>query len=558
MSVYQSYFQKDEAALLLFSQDCLIEANDAAQSLLLGKVAGLIGLHCSDIFPEAKYTDHAQVQSLMLPDGGVMSVVTRRLVLSETQFIVRIRSPLLTQSHLASQELVADTHQFRELVDKLNDMTLQLAQCDSVDDLYREIVVCGQRDLGLDRLGILLIDQATQEQLGTWGVDVDGNLIDEHLWHGPLEIKPWMSEAIQHPEFCHFWDDVDLINWGQVVGRGWNAMANLWENDQVFGWLSVDNLIHQAPLTPALQQIIRLYASSISQLIVRKRAEIALRQANEHLEQNIQLKTQDLNEKLVELESMQKHLIEQEKHASLGNLVAGVAHEINTPLGNSLMSISQLVHTSDSLNKAFSLGSLTKSKLTDAIREITDATTILESNFKRAVELVRSFKQLATNQNDEQIVYINLHDLIANVLNSFYNRYKNRPLTCFNEVDSELRFFCAPAKLTQIITNLVDNGLRHAFPESVKHKGRMGFSATLNKGILEFSYADNGVGIDELLVDKVFEPLHTSSRTSSMGLGLTIIYQIVTHDFNGTVRCENLNPSGIRILMRFPVILDQH
>jgi len=222
------------------------------------------------------------------------------------------------------------------------------------------------------------------------------------------------------------------------------------------------------------------------------------------------------------------------------------------------MSISQLVHTSDSLNKAFSLGSLTKSKLTDAIREITDATTILESNFKRAVELVRSFKQLATNQNDEQIVYINLHDLIANVLNSFYNRYKNRPLTCFNEVDSELRFFCAPAKLTQIITNLVDNGLRHAFPESVKHKGRMGFSATLNKGILEFSYADNGVGIDELLVDKVFEPLHTSSRTSSMGLGLTIIYQIVTHDFNGTVRCENLNPSGIRILMRFPVILDQH
>ena len=334
-------------------------------------------------------------------------------------------------------------------------------------------------------------------------------------------------------------------------------MANLWENDRVFGWLTADNLLNQQPLTPALQQIFRVFASSVSQLIVRKRAEVALRQANEHLEANIALKTLDLNTKLKQLESMQKHLIEQEKHASLGNLVAGVAHEINTPLGNALMSVSQLVYTSQALHKDFSLGALTKTKLTDALHEINDATTLLESNFNRAVELVRSFKQLATNQNDEQVVFINLHDLVANVLSSFYNQYKNRPLQCFNEVDPELRFFCAPAKITQIITNLLDNGLRHAFPASIKHKGRIGFGAQITDGKCQFSYADNGVGIEDALLNKVFEPLQTSNRTASTGLGLTIIYQIVTRDFHGNVHCEPVKPSGVRIVMDFPVSLNK-
>ena len=556
MSLYQAYFQKDEAALLLFDQHYLIEVNDAAQKLLPGAVQALIGQRFQAIFPQANGQDIARVQNLKLPDGRSMPVVLRYIWLTATQYVVRIRSPLLTESHLASEELIADTHQFRQLVQKLNDVSLQLAKCASVDDLYREIVLCGKRDLGFDRLGILLVDVETQEQVGTWGIDANGQLVDEHLWRGPLANTPWLEDAIRHPKVCHFWDEVDLLHWGKVVGRGWNAMANLWENDQVFGWLTADNLLTQTPLTPALQQIFRLYASSISQLSVRTRAEIALRQANDDLEIKIALKTQDLNDRLKELESMQKHLIEQEKHASLGNLVAGVAHEINTPLGNSLMSVSQLVYTTSALNKDFSLGSLTKTKLTSAIHEITDATALLESNFNRAVELVRSFKQLATHQNDDHVAFINLHDLIDNVFSSFVNQYKNRPLACFNEVDADLRFFCAPAKMTQIITNLLDNGLRHGFPPTVKHKGRIGFSAKLVGNRLQFSYADNGIGIDEPLLEKVFEPLRTSKRTRSTGLGLTIIYNIVTHDFGGTVHCERTLPSGLRLVMDFPVILN--
>ncbi len=558
MTLFEASFYNDEAALLLFDQHKLIAVNQAAVSFLGTPTDELIGRDYQDFFPNADFDDHAVVQGMKLPSGKHLSVVSRRQTLGSGQLVVKIRSPLVEEHHLASEELVADTHHFRLLLEKLNDVMQELTHCKSLNDLYREAVALGQKHLGFDRLGILLIDHATQEQVGTWGIDTNGQLVDESRWRGPLENTAWLAEAIRNPKFCHFWDDVDLVNWGEFVGRGWNGMANLWDGERVFGWVSADNLIHQKPLTPAQQQVFRLFALNIGQLIVRKRAELALQQANAELENRIALKMQDLNDRLRELESVQQQLIEQEKHASLGNLVAGVAHEINTPLGNSQMAVSHLQYLSGHLQKQFALGALTKTELTQSIAEISEAASLLESNFRRAVELVRSFKQLATDQTDEQVMLVNLHDIIANVLSSFYNQYKNRPLSCFNQVASDIRFFCAPAKLTQIITNLLDNGLRHAFPADLAYKGRIGFSAELIGQQLRLVYADNGVGIHPDLIGKVFEPLRTSQRMATVGLGLTIIYQFVTQDFGGQVRCENTEPNGVRITVEFPVLLDSN
>jgi signal transduction histidine kinase len=257
---------------------------------------------------------------------------------------------------------------------------------------------------------------------------------------------------------------------------------------------------------------------------------------------------------------MQRQLIEQEKHASLGNLVAGVAHEINTPLGNSLMALSQLTYVAESLQKDLALGKLTRSQLATSTDEITESVSLLSSNVHRAVELVRSFKQLAADQSDTHVAHINLHDLIENVFASFHNQYKNRPIECHNQVDSDIRFLGSPAIFTQIVTNLFDNGLRHAFVVAdgeAPRKGKIGFSAELVGNQLTLTYRDNGQGIDENLINRVFEPLQTSNRGKSKGLGLTIIDKLVREDLNGTLTCQNTQPSGLQFSLVCDVVVDQ-
>lgn len=559
MDIYRSIFQQDKTAWLLFKQDVLVDANAAALAMIERALDELKGRRFDSLFPEYDENKPTDIETLRIDDTSSFSAVLRYQQLTETDTLVSIRVPLLSVEDLSVSEQVADVLDFREKLQSLNAVSLILASSMTLDDLYRQAVVLGREKLGIDRLGILLVDVDKQEQYGTWGTDTEGNLKNEQDWRSPLGNTPWVNEALADPEYCHFWEDIDLLNYGQVVGRGWSAMANLFDGNKLIGWIAADNLMTQQPLTPALQQLFRLYALSLSQLILRKQSELDLIAVNENLEQAVEKKTQDLEQQLLELQRMQRQLIEQEKHASLGNLVAGVAHEINTPLGNSLMSLSHLTYLAQELKKDMSLGLLTRTKLSETADGINESAELLNSNLQRAIELVQSFKQLASDQVDDHVAVINLHDVIDNVFASFHSQFKNRPIECLNQVDAGLRFMGSPAAFTQIATNLFDNGLRHAFDDKIlsHRKGRIGFSASLNGTVLTLTYRDNGHGIDEALLSRIFEPLQTSNRGKSQGLGLTVIDKRVREDLKGTIRVENAKTGGAVFTLVCDVIIDE-
>jgi signal transduction histidine kinase len=556
MDFYRTWFQKDPAAQLLFEQGRLVDANESACQFLCTSLEVLQNRSLESLFPERLPEAKAIVETIQIDEYQTLSVVVRILTLDEQRYIVRIRQPMLNELELAAEEQVADTQDFRKKLERLNDVSLRLSQTDSLDELYRSAILLGRQELGFDRLAILLIDLETKAQIGTWGTDDHGQLKDERDWRAPIENTPWVKEALEHPDYCYFWDDIDLLNYGQVVGRGWNGMANLFDGHEILGWLAADNLLERKPLTPALAQIFRLYALNLSQIILRKRTELELIATNDTLEQKVKEKTQALHLRLQEVERMQRQMIDQEKHASLGNLVAGVAHEINTPLGNSLVSLSQLQYVAKQLQKDVALGKLTRTKLANSCDEIVESVDLLDSNLHRAVELVRSFKQLASDQVDDRTASINLHDLIANIFASFHTQYKNRPIECINNVSPELRFQGAPAVITQIVTNLFENGLNHAFPVSFKGKGKIGFAAELDQGMLTLTYLDNGRGVPNALLQSMLEPFQTSNRGSFQGLGLTIIERLVRDELKGDAVGNNVESGGFQFKITFSVVPD--
>lgn len=559
MNIYQQLFRQEASALLLFEQGLLVDANPAALSLLQVDLGALKGQPFKTLFPDHDENTPTDIETITIGQRA-FSVVVRFQPMDDGFALVSIRQPLLEHADLALSEQVADVMDFRDKLENLNEVSLQLASAPTLDELYKLAVKLGREKLGLDRMGILLVDLVNQEQYGTWGTSPEGDIKCEQDWRAPLENTPWIQEALEQSDYCHFWENIDLLHYGKVVGRGWSAMANLFDDTQLLGWIAADNLILRQPLTPTRQQIFRLYALTLSQLILRKRSELDLIEVNSTLEQKVEEKTQDLEERLNEVQAMQRQLIEQEKHASLGNLVAGVAHEINTPLGNSLMALSQLTYVAETLKRDVNLGKLTRSQLTSSTDEINESVSLLNSNLQRAVELVRSFKQLASDQSDTQVAHINLHDLIDNVFASFHNQYKNRPIECHNQVDSNLRFLGSPAIFTQIVTNLFDNGLRHAFvleDGEAARKGKIGFSASLAGNQLTLTYRDNGCGIETDMLDRVFEPLQTSNRGKSKGLGLTIIDKLVREDLGGSLSCDNVEPSGVQFSLRCDVVVDE-
>lgn len=267
----------------------------------------------------------------------------------------------------------------------------------------------------------------------------------------------------------------------------------------------------------------------------------------------LQAANHELSQALVSLRQAQDHLVQSEKLAALGALVAGVAHELNTPIGNGLTVASSLLDKT----RDFALAAnapLQRSVLAQFVTDSVLAADILVRNLSRAATLVSSFKQVAVDRTSSQRRAFELYELLDEVVLTLNPAIRRSLCEVHSQIAPGLRLDSYPGPLGQVLTNLIDNALVHGFTPN--QSGRVDISSSsLGANEVEISVRDNGRGIDASHLKRVFDPFFTTRLgQGGSGLGLHIVHNIVTGVLGGRVDVHTPAGGGAQFVLRLPLI----
>ena len=298
-----------------------------------------------------------------------------------------------------------------------------------------------------------------------------------------------------------------------------------------------------------------VFAASLADLYGRavsanERADYEQRliEANQTLEQKVIDRT-------AELEAAQEKLVESEKMAALGNLVAGIAHEVNTPLGIALTSVSNCKEELKNIYRDFENDELTEQGFKDFEAICSEGLNLAETSLMRAANLVQDFKRTSADQTSLEIEEIALDEYIPRVCNPLKPMLRKEQVELSIDVTPNLVITTCPGIIAQLLTNLISNAQRHAFGPSVNNDvNRVSVSCSKNAKGIVISVRDNGKGIPEALHKKVFEPFYTTARDKGgTGLGLNILYNLVRQKFNGEIDLTSTPGEGTKVTVCIPV-----
>lgn len=253
-----------------------------------------------------------------------------------------------------------------------------------------------------------------------------------------------------------------------------------------------------------------------------------------------------------ELNNTRDQLVLNEKMASLGELVAGVAHEINTPIGISVTAASHLQDTVNSFTIKFESGEITKTEFSNFLQDSNEGCDILLHNLHRAAKLIRSFKQVAVDQTSEHRRQFNLKETIEETLISLRPKTRKTQITINLDCPNNIIINSFPGDYSQIISNLITNSLLHAF--SANEKGTINIHVTLSESNINISYCDDGKGVNKENLNKLFTPFYTTQRgEGGSGLGLHIVFNIVTHKLKGDIKPLTVCDDGLCFELALPL-----
>lgn len=259
-----------------------------------------------------------------------------------------------------------------------------------------------------------------------------------------------------------------------------------------------------------------------------------------------------LQQSLNELTLAKDQLVQSEKMASLGQLVAGVAHEVNTPLGICVTSVSALKEKVAELNQALMDEKLTKKQLTSMLSTFVEYQQIIERSLNKAVELIRGFKSVAVEQHTDPKIDINLAQHVNDVVNTVKTLFKHKKYTIKINVDTELNLVTYPSAWNQILTNFLTNSHIHGFDERIE--GEISIDFQVSDESLILVYQDDGKGLDNSIKNKIFEPFVTTKRgLGGSGLGMNIVYNLVSTKLGGTIKSVD-SEHGCHFIVEVPLL----
>lgn len=295
------------------------------------------------------------------------------------------------------------------------------------------------------------------------------------------------------------------------------------------------------------------------QLHKMEQAEQEIMQLNQSLEQKINDRTsalkasnQELLNTLATLHKYQNQIVETEKMASLGQMVAGIAHEVNTPIGLGVTASTLLQDKVHEIEQAFEKKTLSSSQLARFLGDSKENLGIIYRNLERAAGLISSFKQVAVDQSNDSMRQFNMQQLLNEVLLSLRPNLKKTQHQLKIDCPTDLMITSKPGPINQILINLIMNSLIHAFDEG--EAGEITISVQLKQHRCYVHYSDNGKGVPEHIRKRIFDPFVTTRRgEGGSGLGLHLVYNLVTQALNGKISLESQLGAGIQIDFDFPV-----
>jgi ligand-binding sensor domain-containing protein/signal transduction histidine kinase len=287
--------------------------------------------------------------------------------------------------------------------------------------------------------------------------------------------------------------------------------------------------------------------------------ERTLERVNQQLEERVGERTADLmmlNRELVktidELKLAQHQLVESEKLAALGGLVAGIAHEVNTPLGVGVTAASHLEQQARLFTARLESGTPSAQEVESFRSAVLDCSSMVLRNLQRADKMIRSFKQVAVDQASEQPRRIDLRAYIDEILVSLQPTLKRCRQRLVVEVPERMVVLLMPGALYQILVNLIMNSITHAFPN--REDGEIRIAARREGDTLVLEYGDDGCGMSEEVRRHMFEPFFTTRRgQGGSGLGMHIVYTLAVQALGGTIECDTAPGKGTRFTLRIPV-----
>jgi len=290
----------------------------------------------------------------------------------------------------------------------------------------------------------------------------------------------------------------------------------------------------------------------------QKKVEQEILLLNDQLEEKVNTRTaaltssnEQMRETVEQLKRMQQTLVESEKMASLGSLVAGIAHEIKTPISLSVHAATTLQEEVDKLTKNVAKGPLSDSYLDGFIGTLSESGKLLNNNLTRAADLINSFKQVAVDQSSEACYSFNLKDNIEQVVTSLKHKLRKHETQVFITCPDNLSIYSFPGSFVQVYSNLIINSMVHGFHEWQGDRDIF-IAIELQDSNLVIDYRDTGKGITEEMSEHIFEPFVTSKRGSGgSGLGTHIMYNIISQLFKGEIKHIKSN-QGAHFVMQIP------
>jgi PAS domain S-box-containing protein len=314
-------------------------------------------------------------------------------------------------------------------------------------------------------------------------------------------------------------------------------------------------VLHGQPMAAddAAARLLDLFQARVAAELERVIAEEDLQRLADTLENRVAERTHELEEANASLSQAMEHLVQREKLASLGSLVAGVAHELNTPIGNALTVSTALNDIHRQFADVLAKGAVRRSALDRFVAENSEATELIERNLQRAAALISHFKQVAVDQASVRRRQFDLAALVEDVLSTLSPRLKRSPHRVEVDIPPGLVLESYPGPLEQVLTNLVENSLVHGFESG--QPGVIRISAEAAGPRIRLRYADDGLGIPPVLRHRVFDPFFTTKLgQGGSGLGLYLVYNLVHGRLGGSIELLDDAGPGACFIMELPVV----